>query len=60
MLKQFWNDESGATAAEYLILLALIIFAMVLAVQTFGTDLQEMFEAMSESLDGSTDLIESP
>ena len=36
-LKSLGRDESGATAVEYGLILALIFLAMIGAVQSFGT-----------------------
>jgi pilus assembly protein Flp/PilA len=35
-LVQFWRDESGASAAEYALILAIVGAAIVVAAQTLG------------------------
>jgi Flp pilus assembly pilin Flp len=37
-IKSFWNDEEGAAAVEYAILVALIAAAVVVAVGQFDLD----------------------
>jgi pilus assembly protein Flp/PilA len=36
MLKQFWNDESGATAIEYGLAAALITVAIIVGARSLG------------------------
>ncbi len=36
MLKQFWNDESGATAIEYGLAAALIAVAIIAGARSLG------------------------
>lgn len=50
MLKQFWNDEQGATMAEYALLIALVAGVLFLVIQTFGQDLREIFENISSQM----------
>jgi Flp pilus assembly pilin Flp len=38
---RFWQSESGAVAAEYGLLIALITLAILGAVTTFGTTLRD-------------------
>jgi len=44
MLKQFWNDEQGATMAEYALLIALVAGVLFLVIQTFGDNLRTLFD----------------
>ena len=44
MIKQFFNDESGATMVEYAILVALIAIAVVATVVLVGQALDAKFE----------------
>jgi pilus assembly protein Flp/PilA len=39
-VKRFWNDESGATAVEYALMVALIAVAIIVAVTALGTSLR--------------------
>ena len=43
MLKQFWNDESGATAIEYGLIAALISIAIIGGARTLGTNIGATF-----------------
>lgn len=53
MLKQFLNNEDGATAIEYGLIAALIGVAIITAVTAVGTDLTELFGRVSTKLDAS-------
>lgn len=37
MLKKFWNDESGQGMVEYVLIIALVAVAAVVAFTTLGT-----------------------
>ena len=39
MIKSFLRDESGAAAAEYAMILAVVCIAIVLAAQLLGTNI---------------------
>jgi pilus assembly protein Flp/PilA len=41
LIKQLWNDESGATAVEYGIMVALIAAVIIASVKTFGTTVRD-------------------
>ena len=49
-IKNFVNDESGATAIEYGLIAALIAVVIVAAVTAIGTKLNTKFEAVSGAL----------
>ncbi len=49
-LKMFMNDQDGATAAEYALLIGLIAAAIVLSVQGIGTTLDGVFENFDNQL----------
>ncbi|MCP1336868.1 Flp family type IVb pilin [Futiania mangrovi] len=51
-LKKFLKDESGATAIEYGLIAAGIGVAIIVAVQTLGTDLSNMFGSVSTAVKG--------
>lgn len=53
MFKNFLTDESGASAAEYAIILAIIGTVLVTAM----TDLRD---AIKDAIDGATDVIAPP
>lgn len=49
-VKNFINDESGATAIEYGLIAALVSVAAVTALQTLGTSLTGIFGVVSDEL----------
>ena len=49
-LKNFLNDESGATAIEYGLIAAGIAVAIITAVNSVGTDLTAKFTEVSSAL----------
>jgi pilus assembly protein Flp/PilA len=42
-LKRFMNDESGPTAVEYAVMLALIVVVCITAITTLGTNAASTF-----------------
>jgi len=49
-VSQFMKDESGATAIEYGLIVALIAVVIISAVTTVGTNLGTKFNAIATSL----------
>ncbi len=49
-IKKFFADESGATAPEYGLMLALIAGVCILAVTTVGTNLEGVFNRVGAKL----------
>lgn len=49
-LKTLGRDDSGATAVEYGLILALIFLAMVGAIQTFGNETTGMWDRVSSTV----------
>jgi pilus assembly protein Flp/PilA len=49
-MKRFWNDESGATAVEYGLMVALIAVAIIIAVTLVGTNLEARFNEVAEEI----------
>ena len=49
-IKRFANDESGATAIEYGLIVALISVVIITAVTTVGTNLNTKFTSISTQL----------
>ena len=49
-IKNFINDESGATAVEYGLLVALIAAVCIVAVQTLGTSVNKAFNDVNAVL----------
>ena len=49
----FINDESGPTAVEYAVMLALIIVVCITAVTTLGTNANNTFSYVGTKIAGS-------
>jgi len=49
-VSRFMNDESGATAIEYGLIVALIAVVIITAVTTLGTKLGASFDKISAKL----------
>ena len=49
-LARFVNDESGATAIEYGLIVALIAVVIITAVTTVGTNLKTSFTTIGSSV----------
>lgn len=49
-VKNFWNDEEGATAIEYGLLVALIALVIIVAVIAVGTNLNIVFQSVANCL----------
>ncbi len=49
-LKMFMNDQDGATAAEYALLIGLIAAFIILTVQGIGTTVDGVFENFDNQL----------
>ena len=52
-IKNFLQDESGATAIEYGLIAALVSVAAVTALTDVGSSLSAMFETVSSELDAA-------
>lgn len=52
-VSQFIRNEDGVTAIEYGLIAALIAVVIVGVVQTVGTDLQTVFQEVSDTLTGN-------
>ena len=50
MLKQFWNDESGATAIEYGLIAALISIAIIGGARSLGTNIGATFNNVGNAI----------
>lgn len=46
----FWSDESGATAIEYGLIIALISVVIITAVTTIGTKVGKAFNSVATKL----------
>lgn len=54
IIKNFWNDEEGATAIEYGLIAGLIAVALIAALGTLEGGLSSLFEKIGEKLSGMT------
>ena len=52
-IKNFFNDESGASAVEYGLLVSLIAVAIITAVTFVGTKLKGTFNGVAGKLNAS-------
>lgn len=52
MFAQLTQDESGATAIEYGLIAALIAISAIIALQTLGLNLAELFNSIADLLGG--------
>jgi len=50
LLQRFNRDESGATAVEYALLIALVAFVSVTAWDGIGSTVRKVFEAVTAAL----------
>ena len=57
--KQFYGDESGATAIEYGLIAALVSVAAIGALSAMGGSLQGMFTEVSSQLKAATSSAQS-
>jgi pilus assembly protein Flp/PilA len=55
LIKNFVNDESGATAIEYGLIAALIAVAMIAGAGTLGGAIDTKFDEIATSLDTAGD-----
>ncbi len=52
-IRDFADNESGATAIEYGLIAALVSVAGITALNAMGESLEEMFETVSTELDNA-------
>jgi len=50
IIKNFWNDEEGATAIEYGLIAGLIAVGLLVALTDIGTKLKVVFEKIGTQL----------
>ncbi|MGM0633448.1 MAG: Flp family type IVb pilin [Pseudomonadota bacterium] len=53
LLKQFWQEESGATLVEYAIIVALIAVASIGIISTLQGSINNVFSSISSSLNSA-------
>ena len=49
-VKAFWQDEEGATATEYAVMLALIIIVAIGAISALGTKVSSIFADIESNM----------
>ena len=49
-VKNFWNDQEGATAIEYGLIAALIAVAAIAGMTLIGTNLEALFQNIAGEL----------
>ncbi|WP_108460216.1 Flp family type IVb pilin [Devosia naphthalenivorans] len=60
LLKNFANDESGATAIEYGLIAALIAVGIIAAATALGGSLDGLFRGISGQLDAEATKLPAP
>jgi pilus assembly protein Flp/PilA len=50
LVEEFRNDDSGATAIEYGLIVALIFLSIVAAVKEFSSSTSEMYDTIDDTL----------
>ena len=53
-LSRFWREESGAAAAEYALLLAIIAAGLAVSAGTLGTAISGALDDASDCIDAGT------
>ena len=53
IIKNFWNDEEGATAIEYGLIAGLIAVALITVLGAVGTNLDALFGRIRDALTGT-------
>ncbi|MEE2758149.1 MAG: Flp family type IVb pilin [Myxococcota bacterium] len=54
-LKKLWNDEEGATATEYAIIVAILGVSLVIILVTFRGSISGFFDNFAGEVAGSTE-----
>jgi pilus assembly protein Flp/PilA len=49
MIRRFWNDETGATAIEYGLIVAIVVVGTIGAIQALGTDIKAKFQLVADN-----------
>jgi pilus assembly protein Flp/PilA len=53
-IKNFFKDESGATAVEYGLMVALIAVVIITAVTALGTSVRDTFQTAADTIGGAS------
>jgi len=54
LISRFRNDEGGATATEYAMLIVFVALAIAVGAQALGNDLTNLFKSVGTTLSGIT------
>lgn len=54
LVKQFHEDESGATTTEYVILLVVLAIGLIAVIQAFGGKVANLFNTATNSLNNQS------
>jgi pilus assembly protein Flp/PilA len=54
LVKNYINDESGATAIEYGLIAALVGVALIVGAQRLGTSINTKFGEVADSMDAAS------
>ena len=57
LLKRLWQDESGATAIEYGLIVGIMAALLVAVLGMFGDKLKDLFSAIADMLGDATDQV---
>ena len=52
LMKKVWKEETGATVAEYAVLLVLILVAVYGVVKILGTRIKNLFQSVIDTIGG--------
>lgn len=53
LIRNYFNDESGATAIEYGLIAALVSVAAIVALTALGTELSDIFDTVKTTLESA-------
>ena len=57
LIRSIWDDESGATAVEYGLIVGLIAALLVTVFGLFGDQFKNLFEAIAEKLEDAANQV---
>ncbi len=60
IIRELWQDESGATAIEYGLIVGIMAALLVSVLGLFGEQLKALFMAIGEKLADATDQVNPP
>ena len=60
LISRFCNDERGATATEYAMLIVFVALAIAVGAQALGTEIGNLFTAVGGTLSGISGHLPTP